>query len=136
MHSRAARSVHSTTHFSDPPLHPVKEHYYWDDMSSRPKSMSDFQSLIDASTPLHALNNGQPRHRSKPSLSLAAGLMMTTATTTTESPRNFSRPSTPATAPSAPAAGPWSENLFYAYAQKVYTTVPGPFAMLAPARDP
>jgi hypothetical protein len=126
--------MHSTTQFSDPPLHPVREDYYWDDMSARPKSMSDFQSLIDASTPLNALN-AQARHRSKPSLSLAAGLMMTTTTTATESPRNFSRPSTPATAPSATAGGPWSENLFYAYAQKVYTTVPDPSAILAPARD-
>lgn len=87
--------------------------------------MSDFQSLIDASAPLNALN-GQGLLRKKPSLSLAAGLMMTT-----ESPRNFSRPTTPATAPSAPTTGPWAENLFYAYAQKVYAAVPDPSAVLA-----
>ncbi|KAF9729416.1 hypothetical protein PMIN06_005868 [Paraphaeosphaeria minitans] len=114
MHSRSSRSVHSTTHSSEPPLHSVREHY-WDDMSARPKSMSDFQSLSDASTPLNALNalNGQGLPRKKPSISLAAGLMMTT-----ESPRNFSRPTTPATAHAAAAGSPWSENLFYAYAQK------------------
>jgi len=89
-------------------------------MSSRPKSMSDFQSLMDAAPPL----NGQGLPRKKPSsLSLAAGLMMTS-----ESPRTYSTPDTPA-AQSASAGRPWSDNLFFAYAQKVYTTV---LVILAP----
>lgn len=83
--------------------------------------MSDFQSLLDASTPL----NGQGLPRKKPSISLAAGLMMTN-----ESPRPYSLPDTPAMAQSSSASGPWSENLFYAYAQKVYTAVPDPFAII------
>ncbi|KAJ4299342.1 hypothetical protein N0V90_004587 [Kalmusia sp. IMI 367209] len=69
--------------------------------------MTDFQSLIDASTPL----NGQGLPRKKPSISLAAGLMMTS-----ESPRSM--PGTPAQMQTTSASGPWSENLFYAYAQK------------------
>ncbi|KAL1610706.1 hypothetical protein SLS60_002376 [Paraconiothyrium brasiliense] len=71
--------------------------------------MSDFQSLLDASAPL----NGQGLPRKKPSISLAAGLMMTN-----ESPRSYSIPDTPALARPASAGSPWSENLFYAYAQK------------------
>ena len=92
-------------------------------MSSRPKSMSDFQSLLDASATL----NGHGHPRKKPSISLAQGLMMTT-----ESPRSNSLPDEPPTANSAPQGGPWSQNLFYAYAQKVYTTVPTPLLPLRP----
>lgn len=88
---------------------------------ARPKSMTDFQALIDAT-------NGQGLGRKKPSISLAAGLMMAS-----EGPR--SRPGTPAQAHSHSTMGPWSENLFYAYAQKVYTAVPLPPFGLLPGLD-
>ena len=71
--------------------------------------MSDFQSLLDASAPLNG--NGLPRK--KPSISLAQGLMMTS-----ESPRSYSIQDENPMARSS-ASGPWSDNLFYAYAQKV-----------------
>ena len=86
---------------------------------SRPMSMPDFSALLDASTPLQSRRE-QPRK--KPSISLAAGLIMAT----TESPRT--QPNTPLP-PLSKIAPDWSDNLFYAYAQKVYGTVacPSPF---------
>ncbi|KAF1976719.1 hypothetical protein BU23DRAFT_551198 [Bimuria novae-zelandiae CBS 107.79] len=98
-HSRFARSAHFSRQAFDTALRSPDEQ--WEDMSSRPKSMTDFQSLLDASAP----PNGQPRK--KASISLAQGLMMTS-----ESPRSYSIPDV------SSASGPWSENLFYAYAQK------------------
>lgn len=81
---------------------------------SRPKSMPDFSALLDASTPL--TTREQPRK--KPSISLAAGLIMAS-----ESPKSV--PNTPQLA-QRKSAGDWSDNLFYAYAQKVYTPVSDP----------
>ena len=82
---------------------------------SRPMSMPDFSALLDASTPLH---NRRELPRKKPSISLAAGLIMAT-----ESPKSF--PNTPQP-PLSKIAPDWSDNLFYAYAQKVYGTVARP----------
>lgn len=84
---------------------------------ARPKSMPDFSALLDASTPL----SGKDQPRKKPSISLAAGLIMAS-----ESPKSM--PNTPQH-PQA-KAGEWSDNLFYAYAQKVYMPVPLPFLCL------
>lgn len=110
VHSRFSRSRHLSRLSFDTAVRSPDEH--WEDMSSRPKSMTDFQSLLDASTPV----NGQGYQRKKPSISLAQGLMM-------DSPRTLSIPDAPPMARPSSANGPWSENLFYAYAQKVYTTV-------------
>lgn len=81
---------------------------------ARPKSMPDFTALIDAPTPLH----GKEFPKKKPSISLAAGLIMAS-----ESPRSI--PNTPQHFGQG-KNGEWSENLFYAYAQKVYSPVPHP----------
>jgi len=71
---------------------------------ARPKSMPDFQALVDASTPLNGLT------RKKPSISLAAGLIMAA-----DSPRY-----SPQTLHQTPGKNTdYSDNLFYAYAQKV-----------------
>ncbi|KAF2249651.1 hypothetical protein BU26DRAFT_454925 [Trematosphaeria pertusa] len=74
---------------------------------SRPKSMPDFSALLDASTPLPE----HERPRKKPSISLAAGLIMAS-----ESPR--STPNTPQLRALGRNGDGWSDNLFYAYAQK------------------
>lgn len=93
-------------------------------MSSRPKSMSDFAALLDASTPIHS----SERPRKKPSISLAAGLIMNS-----ESPRTLESMSQHmnggglAPGGSRSSEGASNGNLFYAYAQKVYTYVPQPF---------
>ena len=85
---------------------------------ARPKSMPDFASLLDASyTPVPP---EKERYRKKPSISLAAGLIMASET---QSPRSY--PHTPQQAQQQEQDG-WSEGLFYAYAQKVYTPVPPP----------
>jgi hypothetical protein len=88
-------------------------------------SMPDFSALLDASAPLHSRRE---LPRKKPSISLAAGLIMAT----TESPR--SQPITPQP-PLSKIAPDWSDNLYYAYAQKVYGPVarpsPRPVAFLA-----
>ncbi|KAF2737397.1 hypothetical protein EJ04DRAFT_510291 [Polyplosphaeria fusca] len=76
---------------------------------ARPKSMPDFSALLDASTPLTAREHA----RKKPSISLAAGLIMNS----TESPKNFSNSPVRMR---QDGEGELSENLFYAYAQKVY----------------
>ncbi|KAK3214471.1 hypothetical protein GRF29_19g262764 [Pseudopithomyces chartarum] len=104
-HSRFPRS----THFSRQSFDTRSLDDHWEDRSSRPKSMSDFQSLLDASASVNG--NGHPRKKS--SISLAQGLMMTT-----ESPRSYSLPDESSVANPAPQDGPWSQNLFYAYAQK------------------
>lgn len=73
-------------------------------------SMPDFSTLLDASAPLHSRREPP---RKKPSISLAAGLIMAT----TDSPKSL--PMTPQQ--QLGNMGPdWSDNLFYAYAQKVY----------------
>jgi hypothetical protein len=83
---------------------------------SRPMSMPDFSALLDASTPLHSRRE---LPRKKPSISLAAGLIMAT----TESPKSlYNSPQQPLTK----AGIDWSDSLFYAYAQKVYGPVPHP----------
>lgn len=81
---------------------------------ARPKSLPDFAALLDASKP----TPWKDHQRKKPSISLAAGLIMAT----TESPKSTSMPDAPRRKSSQ---GPedWSENLFYAYAQKVYGPV-------------
>lgn len=77
--------------------------------------MPDFSTLLDASAPLH---NRREVPRKKPSISLAAGLIMAT-----DSPKILS--STPQQESSK--IGPdWSDNLFYAYAQKVWHAVCSP----------
>ncbi|KAF2119779.1 hypothetical protein BDV96DRAFT_568197 [Lophiotrema nucula] len=82
--------------------------------NSRPKSMSDFAALLDASTPLH---HPSERMRKKPSISLAAGLIM----------NHESQNGTPRSLPDTPhllngrmggAGGEGQESLFFAYAQK------------------
>lgn len=127
-HSRVPRSAHfsrqsfDTRSFDTRSFDTRSLDGHWDEMSSRPKSMSDFQSLLDASPSLH----GQGPTRKKPSISLAQGLMMTS-----ESPRSYSTTDEPPRARSSSQAGPWSENLFYAYAQKVNIAVPIPRFLLA-----
>lgn len=90
---------------------------------ARPKSMSDFSALLDASTPIPP----SERPRKKPSISLAAGLIMAS-----ESPRTIESMSQHLNSNGYPPGGGRGNegvgngNLFYAYAQKVYTTVPNP----------
>jgi len=83
---------------------------------ARPKSMSDFSQLLDQHTPL-GKGYGIERPRKKPSISLATGLIMNQSSEGT--PR--SGPATPRDTNSSPRqdAKGYSENLFYAYAQKV-----------------
>ncbi|KAF2186367.1 hypothetical protein K469DRAFT_631222, partial [Zopfia rhizophila CBS 207.26] len=75
---------------------------------ARPKSMPDFSYLL-ASTPSPLLPEKE-RPRKKPSISLAAGLIMAA-----ESPKSI--PNTPQRAQQNHKGG-YSDNLFYAYAQK------------------
>jgi hypothetical protein len=94
---------------------------------ARPKSMPDFTSLLDASSspPVRTYENERPRK--KPSISLAAGLIMASSESNSAhaSPRSAMMP--PPAPPPRPSSaekkgnyrGEWSEGLFYAYAQKV-----------------
>ncbi|KAF2677958.1 hypothetical protein K458DRAFT_318196 [Lentithecium fluviatile CBS 122367] len=77
---------------------------------SRPMSMPDFSALLDASTPLHSRREIP---RKKPSISLAAGLIMAT----TDSPKSL--PNTPQQGKVGKIGEEWSHNLFYAYAGTV-----------------
>lgn len=79
--------------------------------------MSDFSQLLDLHTPL-GKGYGVERPRKKPSISLAAGLIMN-SDMNTHTPRSM--PPTPQDSRSPPRhdARGYSENLFYAYAQKV-----------------
>lgn len=87
---------------------------------ARPKSMPDFTSLLDASySPLAGISEKE-RPRKKPSISLAAGLIMASET---QSPKSL--PHTPQQSNGTDREG-WNEGLFYAYAQKVYTPVAQP----------
>lgn len=106
---------------------------------SRPKSMSDFTNLFDTTyTPLAGYAE-RDRRRKKPSISLAAGLIMNgNGASETQSPAS-PRKSTTTSSPQQPNIGNesgWSEGLFYAYAQKVYTTVPTPFIDTLKGRAP
>jgi hypothetical protein len=85
---------------------------------ARPKSMSDFSQLQDQHTPL-GKGYGVERPRKKPSISLAAGLIMNSEMNT-HTPRSI--PPTPqdSRSPSRYDGRAYSENLFYAYAQKVW----------------
>ncbi|KAF2649256.1 hypothetical protein K491DRAFT_669299 [Lophiostoma macrostomum CBS 122681] len=91
---------------------------------SRPKSMSDFASLLDASYTPVAFEKDRPRK--KPSISLAAGLIMAEM----QSPKTL--PHTPQQTQQQQEQDGWSEGLFYAYAQKVYPPVPLPDYSNAP----
>jgi hypothetical protein len=82
--------------------------------------MSDFASLLDAS--YHPVSPEKERPRKKPSISLAAGLIMASET---QSPRSL--PLTPQQTQQQQEQDGWSQGLFYAYAQKVYPPVPLPF---------
>ncbi|PVI02445.1 hypothetical protein DM02DRAFT_522927 [Periconia macrospinosa] len=75
---------------------------------ARPKSMPDFAALLDASKPI----SWREAPRKKPSISLAAGLIMAT-----ESPKNGYMSDMPQRRDSQ-GLEDWSDNLFYAYAQK------------------
>ncbi|KAF2707844.1 hypothetical protein K504DRAFT_446940 [Pleomassaria siparia CBS 279.74] len=94
---------------------------------ARPKSMSDFSQLLDQHTPL-GKGYGVERPRKKPSISLAAGLIMN-ADSNTHTPRSI--PPTPQIALSPPRSdvGGYSENLFYAYAQKSGVTPSPPYIL-------
>lgn len=87
--------------------------------------MSDFSSLLDQHTPL-GKGYGVERPRKKPSISLAAGLIMNSDTNT---PRSM--PATPQYANSPPRhdGRGYSENLFYAYAQKSDFTPSPPYIL-------
>ncbi|KAH7130079.1 hypothetical protein B0J11DRAFT_243742 [Dendryphion nanum] len=94
---------------------------------SRPKSMSDFTALLDASMPppMHPYDKGKEHPRKKPSISLAAGLIMASAET--QSPRSFVNTSSSSTTTMTTTSQDsnrketntvdWSDGLFYAYAQ-------------------
>jgi hypothetical protein len=84
---------------------------------ARPKSMPDFAALIDPSSPLP----WKEHQRKKPSISLAAGLIMAT-----ESPKMGHMTTSPSPLGKVQHGEDWSENLFYAYALKVYGLVPLP----------
>ncbi|KAF2748266.1 hypothetical protein M011DRAFT_466679 [Sporormia fimetaria CBS 119925] len=85
---------------------------------SRPKSMSDFQSLFDASYPPLATIPERERPRKRASISLATGLKMLSSET--QSPKSMepvSRATNGVNGVSENAS--YSDSLFYAYAQRV-----------------
>ncbi|CAI6342484.1 unnamed protein product [Periconia digitata] len=80
---------------------------------ARPKSMPDFAALLDSSKTVP----WKEHPRKKPSISLAAGLIMATDSPT----KNAYAPGVPTRKDSnSNEPQDWSDNLFYAYAQKVY----------------
>ncbi|ORX93933.1 hypothetical protein BCR34DRAFT_580269 [Clohesyomyces aquaticus] len=114
---RSRTTFSSSTHFSSALVRRLSNN---PTEMARPKSMPDFSHLLfDASgmpIPHEGRERDHSRPRKKPSISLAAGLIMAS-----DSPKSI--PNTPQHTQGAHEGG-YSNTLFYAYAQKVYTACP------------